>query len=527
MGTIDFQTAASGQSPEFGKKRPHSAAGFWAKLTDPDGAFRQITAGLLAEETGNIIKYLTACLPKEAMADIFANNNGSSSESLNDRLYTYLDRSFQTIFNRFPENEYVNRSSLLPGQSPQEIAELIHSFGGVDAFNTGSIEKKTSARTAVKNLELHAGNVLRQHYFSTAFPAGDNICKVVKYSFRDNPCKPGTVTDLRFCINIPDSDLISPVFYGLALAKYIISEKISEPLIYRINREIEAMAGRKNFNAAVFLEMIMESGADNEQRINISENPVITDILARGFDNAVITLIRLLDESNLGFQFMENLKDKNSMVIREYEETSEAPDEQYQISIMILDNAGIHEARKAYDERIYTFEKAVRHLGNLFEVLYRDSKSVFKVSDFNDLAMKNRSRVKKLFKTGYDEASFCITGNEWNNISFRSGNHYERGNALACLVRLRERINNMYKYLYPVERCVMEERLGLLEKEYICLSNMTDPSQLLPGLVIDLDITSIKRKRITLDAMAAVLNEFLRDLPETFQNTAVDAINTR
>ena len=70
----------------------------------------------------------------------------------------------------------------------------------------------------------------------------------------------------------------------------------------------------------------------------------------------------------------------------------------------------------------------------------------------------------------------------------------------------------------------MEERLSLLETEFTRLDNITDPSQLRPGLVIDLDITSIKRKKTTLDAMAAVLKEFLGGIPEIFQKTAVEVL---
>ena len=505
MGTVDFQTATHGQSQAVRQKRPDPAAGVGKILSDPDGAFRQITATLLTEETGKVMKHLTACLPKEALA------------GLKDTLNNYFERSFHAIFNRCLETDYENRNNILTGQTPREIAELLHSFGGADAFNTGRIEKNTAVRTAMQNLELHTGNVLRLHYFAGSFPAGDGICKIAKYLLKDNVRKPGTVADLRFCINIPVSDLISPVFYDFALARYIIKEQIARPLIDTINREIESMAGCENFNAAEFLEKITESGAEDEKRININEHPAIAAILAKGFGNAVNAFTSILDDSHLDFQFMESLKDKNHVTIREYERHDEAPDEHYEITLMLLDNTRLDEARTAFDAQVLNFEKAVQHLGKLFEVLYHDSKSVFKVNDFDDLALKNKSRVKKLFGSGY------VTGKEWNTITFRSKNHYERGNALSCLARLRERINSMYEYLYPVERRVMEERLDLLEKEFVRLDNMTDPSHLQPGLVIDLAVTSIKRKRITLDAMAAVLQKFLGGLPEIFQSATLPA----
>jgi hypothetical protein len=66
----------------------------------------------------------------------------------------------------------------------------------------------------------------------------------------------------------------------------------------------------------------------------------------------------------------------------------------------------------------------------------------------------------------------------------------------------------------------MEERLDWLEKEKIRLDYLINPYNLQPGLLIDIDITSIKRKKTTLDSMAGVLNEFLRCLSGGFQDAA-------
>ena len=85
----------------------------------------------------------------------------------------------------------------------------------------------------------------------------------------------------------------------------------------------------------------------------------------------------------------------------------------------------------------------------------------------------------------------------------------------------------MYDYLYPIERRVMEDRLSFLEKEYFRFEYMINPYHLNPGILLDVDITSIKRKKATLDSMANVLNEFLHGVSKGFQDAAFASFSRR
>jgi serine protease inhibitor len=85
----------------------------------------------------------------------------------------------------------------------------------------------------------------------------------------------------------------------------------------------------------------------------------------------------------------------------------------------------------------------------------------------------------------------------------------------------------MYDYQYPVERRVMEDRLSFLEREYNKFDYMINPYHIQPGLLLDVDITSIKRKKATLDAMANVLNEFLHGVSKGFQDAAFASFSRR
>jgi hypothetical protein len=73
----------------------------------------------------------------------------------------------------------------------------------------------------------------------------------------------------------------------------------------------------------------------------------------------------------------------------------------------------------------------------------------------------------------------------------------------------------------------MEERLDFLEREYYRFEYMINPYHIQPGLLLDVDITSIKRKKATLDAMANVLNEFLHGVSKGFQDAAFASFSRR
>jgi len=88
-------------------------------------------------------------------------------------------------------------------------------------------------------------------------------------------------------------------------------------------------------------------------------------------------------------------------------------------------------------------------------------------------------------------------------------------------------MKRMYDYLYPIERRVMEDRLAFLEREYFRFEYTINPYHLQPGILLDVDITSIKRKKATLDAMANVLNEFLHGVSKGFQDAAFASFSRR
>jgi hypothetical protein len=74
---------------------------------------------------------------------------------------------------------------------------------------------------------------------------------------------------------------------------------------------------------------------------------------------------------------------------------------------------------------------------------------------------------------------------------------------------------------------VLDQRAGFLEKQFEDFDYIINPYHIQPGLILDVDITSIKRKKFTLNGMANVLNEFLHGISKGFQDAAFASFKRR
>jgi hypothetical protein len=331
-----------------------------------------------------------------------------------------------------------------------------------------------------------------------------------------------------------DSEII---FNKLSKVETMTDDEIDDP-----------KSRRYTFMAKKLMDKIADLRAEIDPEsydaLNIRENIKkiidIENIRNRGFNTAINSLTSILDTSKMGYQYIENLKNGREVVIREYEDTDVAnlPDERYGIKLRYFDNAQLIEDRKAYDVMIKSFETEIQHLWDVLEVIYQDKKSFFKVNDFDDLSKKNKGRVRKTIKEKTGEPLYEDIAKVWDEISFikaaeteveKSNRTYiwEKDRIRNRIILMRNRMKKMYDYLYPIERRVMEDRLEWLEKEYYRFDYMINPYHLQPGLLLDVDITSIKRKKVTLDAMANVLNEFLHGVSKGFADAAFASFSRR
>ncbi|MDR1429420.1 MAG: cytochrome C oxidase subunit II [Spirochaetaceae bacterium] len=595
MGAIDLPKSPNVFHPE----KP-SAVGSRNSLAQEYRDQQKEVNQLLEEESNKVLHHLISRLPKDALErldimggvkeKLYNYFNQNYQNMFNRYIVTTEDEMVKKVRNFIDGEE----TKVLARYTPKEVADLLDQVGGADKFNTGEIEKSMvnmyghlqgHIQRGVNDLENLTNSLLRQKTDTGAFIRGENAYSIVKCAFKDNLVKPKTVTDVKLSVNILDSELISPIFHYQSTVAFLIKDLLSKFIIDALDKEIEKLkdtriedgleelsdseiifkkmnkiedytddkiddpkSKRYSILAKSLMDKIQDLRAEidpeNFDQLNVRENlKKIVDmenIRNRGFNTAINSITSILDTSKMGYQYIENLKNARELVIREYEDTDPAnlPDERYSITMRYFDNAQLIEDRKAYDVQMRSFEIEVAHLWDILEVIYENSKPFFGVTDFKDLADKNKKRIRKQIKEKSGEPMYEAIDKAWDEISFvKSADTevermnrtylYEKDRIRHRIVLMRERMKKMYDYKYPIERRVMEDRLAFLEKEYYRFDYMINPYHIQPGLLLDVDITSIKRKKATLDAMANVLNEFLHGVSKGFQDAAFASFSRR
>jgi hypothetical protein len=389
----------------------------------------------------------------------------------------------------------------------------------------------------MNELENRTNSLLRQNG-EGAFIRSDKAYMVVKCAFRDNPERPQTVTDLTLCINIPESELLNPIFHYQVTMEYLIKDILSKNITDTIDREVatlrderldegleelsdaeilinklakvEECTERYSLAAKEILDRLRDTRAEIDPSefdpLNIRENvKKIVDsehIRDRGFNTAVNSLSSILDNSRLGFQFIENFKNARELLIREYDDTDTAalPDEHYRIRMRYVDSAQLLEERKAYDAQMQGFEAAILRMRDILQEEGCPPLEDCLPLEYFSVVKPGETDVEKM------------------NPTYA----WEKERIKARIKGMRELIQGKYgNDEYPPERCSelrsLEDRLNVFENEYTRFDYRVNPYHLQAGLVLDVDLTSIKRKRITLDAMSKALNEFLQSVSRGFQ----------
>jgi len=502
----------------------------------------------------------------------------TSEDEMVKKVRNFIDKEETKVLARYTSKEIADLLDAVGGADKFNTGEIEKSIVNMYGHLQGHVQR------GVNELETHTNSILRQKTDTGAFVRGENAYSIVKCAFKDNLLKPKTVSDVKLSVNILDSELISPIFHYQVTVEYLVKDLLSKHLVDSIDHAIERVKDERIdqgleelsdseiiFNKIGHVPDYTDDDADNPKskryavvakvlmdrindlraeidpesfdQMNVRENIKkivdIENIRNRGFNTAINSITSILDTSKMGYQYIENLKNAREVIIREYEDTDVAhlPDERYQIKLRYFDNAQLLEDRKAYDVQIKSFETEIQHLWDTLEVIYQDSKAWGKVHDFDDLAAKKKARIKKVKdKTGdpmyedidkvWDEVTFVKTVEtevEKSNRTFV----YEKDKIRAKIILMRNKMKKMYDYLYPIERRVMEDRLAFLEREYFRYEYMINPYHLQPGILLDVDITSIKRKKATLDAMANVLNEFLHGVSKGFQDAAFASFSRR
>ncbi|OQY33365.1 MAG: cytochrome C oxidase subunit II [Spirochaetaceae bacterium 4572_59] len=502
----------------------------------------------------------------------------TSEDEMVKKIRGFIDKEETKALARYTPKEISEMLDQIGGADKFNTGEIEKSIVNMYGHLQGHVQR------GLNDLENETNALLRQKTDVGAFIRGENAYSIIKCSFKDNQFKPKTVTDVKLSINILESELISPIFQYQASVEYIIKDQISKTVMDMIDKEIEVLqdqlvdegkeeltdtelmferikkipeftdddkedesSRRYAFMAKTLVEKIeglrAEISQDEFDPQNIRENikKIIDNenIRNRGFNTAVNNLTSILDTSKMGYQYIENLKNARELIVREYEDTDPVrlPDERYQIMLKFYDNNQLEKLRKNYDDQMDEFHREVLHLWDVAEVVYQGKKARG-INDFDDLAKKVAPRIKKEIKDISGDPVYEEQEKNWNEIlkmrvedtdveRLNQTYLYEKDLMKRMLRRSRDKVATTFGYENPKTRVVMDHRIDFLEKMFDEFDYMINPYHVQPGLVLDMDINSIKRKKFTLNSMANVMNEFLNGVSKGFQDAAFASFKRR
>jgi hypothetical protein len=503
----------------------------------------------------------------------------TTEDEMVKKIRNYVDKEESKILARYTPKEIAEMLDQIGGADKFNTGEIEKSIVNMYGHLQGHVQR------GLNDLENDTNALLRQKTDVGAFIRGENAYSIVKCAFKDNAFKPKVVSDVKLSVNILDSELISPIFQYQATVEFLIKDQISRTIMNMIDQEIEVYqdqlvdegkeelsdgeimfekfkrvpnytddetedpaSKRYTFMAKRLMDKIEGLRAEIPQEefdpLNIRENIKkivdIENIRNRGYNTAVNSLTSILDTSKMGYQYIENLKNARESIIREYEDIdpTNLPDERYQIRLKFYDDAQLRKERAAYDKQMEEFKSEVTHLWDVIEVVYQKGKNTFQVNDFEDLAKKTKRYIAKKIKSKTGDPLYEEIEKAWNELSFIKPEDtdveklnttylYEKSLFKKMLRKSREKVNKIFGYQNPRTRVILDERINFLETEFEEFDYIINPYHIQPGLILDVDITSIKRKKFTLSGMANVLNEFLHGVSKGFQDAAFAAFKRR
>jgi len=554
----------------------------------------------IEEEADKVVKELQIKLPKEVLdkLDVMGGVKQKLYNYFNQNYQNMFNRYLTTTEDEMVKKvrNFVDKEELktLARYTPKEIAQLLDQIGGADKFNTSEIEKSIvniyghlqgHVQRGLNDLENDTNALLRQKTDVGAFIRGENAYSIVKCSFKDDERKPKTVSNVKLSVNILDSELISPIFHYQVTVEYLIKDQISKTVLDLIDREIEAFKAqlvdegkeelsdgeamfekmkripnytddekedeksrRYTFLAKSLIDKIEGLRAEIDPKefdpLNLRENLKaivdIENIRNRGFNTAINSLTSILDTSKMGYQYIENLKNAREIMLREYEDVDpdQLPDERYVMRLKYYDQSQLLEERAAYDKQMEEFKKEIEHMWDVVEIVYQNSKSMWKVNDFDDIAKKAKNKIKRRIKAVTGDPLYEDMKKTWNEILHLKAAEtdveklnrtylYEKTLMKEMIKRAKGKVQRIFGFRNPRIRVLLDERIEFLKGEFEKFDYLINPYHIQPGLILDIDITSIKRKKFTLAGMSNVLNEFLHGVSKGFQDAAFASFRRR
>ena len=489
----------------------------------------------------------------------------------------FVDREELKASNRYNAKEIAELLDQVGGPEKFNTGEIEKSTVNMYGHLQGHIQR------GMTDLEQETNALLRQKSDVGAFVRGQNFYSVVKCTFQDSKQKPRTVMNVKLSLNILDNELISPIFHHQSTVEYIVKDMITNHIMEKLDTVIEETndrmieegkselnhteqiikkvgtvetftsddrdddkSSRYTFLAKHLMERIeglrAEINPKDYDALNVRENvkKVFDDakIRIRGFNTAINNLTSILDTSKLGYQYCENMKNCREFLIREYEETDEAelPDERYEIKLKYYDMSQVLAERRAYDKQVQDFQNETKLCSDIADKLYRDNKKRFILNDWGDLVNKTKSWRKKQLQEGdilYEESPKSwdelieVPSEETEVEKANRTYNQEKTQIKKRLQVAKQKMNDIFGHRNPKARIILDERILFLETQLAKFEHRINPYHIQPGMLMEMDIVTTKRKRYIMNGMSNVLNEFLSSISKGFTDAAFAAFSRR
>lgn len=557
----------------------------------------QEAALLIDEEVDKLLNHITSKLPPEVLdkLDVMGSVKDKLHNYYNQNLQNMQNRYLVTVEDELLKkyHDMVDReeSKQLNKYTPLSIAEILKNIGHSDQFTTESVEKSMvniyehlqgHLERGIREFEHNTNALLRQKNDVGAFIRQENAYAIVKCSLKNNHQKPKTVFDAKLAINILDSELISPIYHYQKSLQQLLKQKVSDHIQLMIDRNIDALNDEKlnegetelrsdeklmeklkavenylsfsdspddasskqyDFIAKKFIdslestdfEMGAEDSVGNEIRENIERILDRENIKNRGFNRIVNALTTILDNSKMGYQHIDNLKNARVCIIREYahKNKEDLPDETFALRLAYYDADQLCQMRKAFDLQFRELTREIEKLGKVVDLIYLEFRRENDIADYQDISreiLEGGSKASKKWWqfSGEEDENEGADDMLWDELAFitsrQNGDEVEKGSTnisqstiLKHRIRLaKEKCSKIYGTQYPEERIILEERIRFLESQFQDFASLINPHHIQQGLILEVDITSVKRRRTTMHAMSDVLNEFLSQVSKGF-----------
>ncbi len=353
----------------------------------------------------------------------------------------------------------------------------------------------------------------------------------------------------------------------------MIFERISMMEKY-VSDEKEDNSPRYNMLPKHFYQLVEGMSADYmadplDIRANVEKILNSEDLRNRGWNTAVNSITHVLDWSRMGYQHIENYKSSRHLIIREYENTFEEslPDERYELRLTHYTTAQLRALQEAYLQQLDEFERTITELWNVIDEVYNEYLKDINEENwegFSSRLLGGRLQDKrpgwlKYLLGGEEEEELDLEeeegelenvqaksddntddkGRKWNELVFVEADETEFAAINPTLQNRTREIQNRFAPMETILARVFDNRpdntvgvllsnrLEFLFKEYRRFTAQVNPFHINAGLVLDVNIVTIKRKGATMMNMANVLNEFLYSISSGFQDQAFATFSRR